>query len=264
MLTPEEPLSSVAYVYDGSPEGLLTAVFQAYANHEDPQDVVREGALQPRLGAVRAVRGDGRRSGRARAKRRAPHLRAGRPRRDRARLPVGRPCRRHRRLPLRAPRHAHRPRARRPRAPRRRPAFRAGPRGHERTALPPAVFAVRASEGRRMVRPLPPQSVGGPFAHGLVQRALQHAAVHDLRRGPRPCRRPTRGAAGIWSAPSPSRFPPPPTTRRSCRRPGSASTTPWPWRRATTPSCAASSCPSASGKDILEMHERIPSRKLAR
>lgn len=59
MLTPEEPLSSVAYVYDGSPEGLLTAVFQAYANHEDPQDVVREGALQPRLGqSVRFVETD--------------------------------------------------------------------------------------------------------------------------------------------------------------------------------------------------------------
>ena len=46
----EEPLAEVAYVYDGTTEGLLTAVFAAYANHEDPQDLVREGVLQPRLG----------------------------------------------------------------------------------------------------------------------------------------------------------------------------------------------------------------------
>lgn len=46
----EEPLENVAYIYDGSTEGLLTAVFMSYANHEDPQDVAREGVLQPRLG----------------------------------------------------------------------------------------------------------------------------------------------------------------------------------------------------------------------
>ncbi len=50
MLAREEPLSLVAYCYDGSTEGLLSAVFQAYANREDPQDVVRESAFQPRLG----------------------------------------------------------------------------------------------------------------------------------------------------------------------------------------------------------------------
>ena len=46
----EEPLENVAYIYDGSTEGLLTAVFMSYANHEDPQDVAKEGVLQPRLG----------------------------------------------------------------------------------------------------------------------------------------------------------------------------------------------------------------------
>lgn len=43
------PISNIAYVYDGSTEGLLSAVFLAYANHENPQDIVREGALQLRL-----------------------------------------------------------------------------------------------------------------------------------------------------------------------------------------------------------------------
>lgn len=44
-----ESLVNVAYVYDGSTEGLLTAIFYTYANHEHPQDIVREGVLQPRL-----------------------------------------------------------------------------------------------------------------------------------------------------------------------------------------------------------------------
>ncbi len=46
----ECPLQDVAYVYDGTTEGLFTAIFKAYENHEDPQDVVQEGILQPRLG----------------------------------------------------------------------------------------------------------------------------------------------------------------------------------------------------------------------
>ena len=50
MIAAEEPLTHVAYVYDGTPEGLLTAVFQAYANHEDPEDIARESSFQPRLG----------------------------------------------------------------------------------------------------------------------------------------------------------------------------------------------------------------------
>ncbi len=45
-----EPLSLVAYTFDGTTEGLLTAVFMAYARHEDPQDIAREDTLQPRLG----------------------------------------------------------------------------------------------------------------------------------------------------------------------------------------------------------------------
>lgn len=43
------PVSSIAYVYDRSTEGLLSAVFLAYANHENPQDIIREGAFQLRL-----------------------------------------------------------------------------------------------------------------------------------------------------------------------------------------------------------------------
>lgn len=42
--------SSIAYLYDGSPEGLLTAIFQAYARREVPEDVVREECAQLRLG----------------------------------------------------------------------------------------------------------------------------------------------------------------------------------------------------------------------
>lgn len=43
------PVSNIAYVYDGSTEGLLSAVFLAYANHENPQDIIREGSFQLRL-----------------------------------------------------------------------------------------------------------------------------------------------------------------------------------------------------------------------
>ncbi|MEG0016130.1 MAG: TIGR03915 family putative DNA repair protein [Gordonibacter sp.] len=49
-VSPEEPLAEVAYSHDGTLEGLLSAVFEAYARREDPQDVAREDSLQPRLG----------------------------------------------------------------------------------------------------------------------------------------------------------------------------------------------------------------------
>lgn len=49
-VSPVEAYESVAYVYDGSLEGLLSAIFAAYANHADPEDVVPSGQLQPRLG----------------------------------------------------------------------------------------------------------------------------------------------------------------------------------------------------------------------
>ncbi|WP_087881533.1 TIGR03915 family putative DNA repair protein [Arabiibacter massiliensis] len=52
MISPEEPLADAAYCYDGTPEGLFTAVFKAYELHEDPLDVVREACLQPRLGQI--------------------------------------------------------------------------------------------------------------------------------------------------------------------------------------------------------------------
>lgn len=45
-----EVYSDLAYVYDGSLEGLLSAVFAAYERHENPNDVEPESRLQPRLG----------------------------------------------------------------------------------------------------------------------------------------------------------------------------------------------------------------------
>lgn len=58
-LSPEEPLRDVAYCHDGSLEGLLSAVFEAYTRHEDPQDVAHEKVLQPRLGqTVRFIETD--------------------------------------------------------------------------------------------------------------------------------------------------------------------------------------------------------------
>lgn len=45
-----ELCEGVAYCYDDTVEGLLSAIFAAYANHEDPLDVVPERCLQPRLG----------------------------------------------------------------------------------------------------------------------------------------------------------------------------------------------------------------------
>ena len=54
-----EPLDNVAYVHDGTTEGLLTAIFQAYALHEQPEDFSTETALQPRLGqSVRYIETD--------------------------------------------------------------------------------------------------------------------------------------------------------------------------------------------------------------
>lgn len=45
-----EPLEDAAYLHDGSLEGLLSAVFQAYARHEEPTDIVAAERYQPRLG----------------------------------------------------------------------------------------------------------------------------------------------------------------------------------------------------------------------
>lgn len=46
---PAEPIQNVAYLYDGTLEGLLSAVFLAYERCEQPEDVVRECAYEPRL-----------------------------------------------------------------------------------------------------------------------------------------------------------------------------------------------------------------------
>lgn len=54
-----EPLGSVAYVHDGTTEGLLSAIFQAYALHEQPEDFSSAAGLQPRLGqSVRYIETD--------------------------------------------------------------------------------------------------------------------------------------------------------------------------------------------------------------
>ena len=54
-----EPLGNVAYVHDGTTEGLLSAIFQAYALHEQPEDFSSEAGLQPRLGqSVRYIETD--------------------------------------------------------------------------------------------------------------------------------------------------------------------------------------------------------------
>lgn len=46
----ETPLEQVAYVHDGTLEGLLTCVFLAYERHESPDDIVAESLFEPRLG----------------------------------------------------------------------------------------------------------------------------------------------------------------------------------------------------------------------
>lgn len=45
-----EPLEDAAYLYDGSLEGLLSAIFQSYARHEAPADIVAADRYRPRLG----------------------------------------------------------------------------------------------------------------------------------------------------------------------------------------------------------------------
>ncbi len=44
-----ELYDEVAYLFDGTAEGLFSAIFAAYANREDPSEVVRESDYQPRL-----------------------------------------------------------------------------------------------------------------------------------------------------------------------------------------------------------------------
>lgn len=46
----ETPLENVAYLHDGTLEGLLSAVFLAYERHEMPEDLVAEDRYEPRLG----------------------------------------------------------------------------------------------------------------------------------------------------------------------------------------------------------------------
>lgn len=44
-----EPLANVAYLHDGSLEGFLSCVFEAYVQHEAPEDIVDEARFEPRL-----------------------------------------------------------------------------------------------------------------------------------------------------------------------------------------------------------------------
>ena len=44
-----EPLANVAYLHDGSLEGFLSCVFEAYVQHEVPEDIVDEARFEPRL-----------------------------------------------------------------------------------------------------------------------------------------------------------------------------------------------------------------------
>ena len=41
--------STLRYLYDGSFEGLFTAVWEAYYAKEDPSEIIWEGAAQPNL-----------------------------------------------------------------------------------------------------------------------------------------------------------------------------------------------------------------------
>ena len=55
----EGPFFEVAYAHDGTLEGLLSAVFEAYARHEDPTDIVSAEHVQLRLGQMqRTIRTD--------------------------------------------------------------------------------------------------------------------------------------------------------------------------------------------------------------
>ena len=45
-----EPLAHVAYLHDGSLEGLFSCIFEAYSRHELPEDIVAESDYEPRLG----------------------------------------------------------------------------------------------------------------------------------------------------------------------------------------------------------------------
>ena len=44
-----EPLAHVAYLHDGSLEGLLCCIFESYVQHEVPEDIVCERDYQPRF-----------------------------------------------------------------------------------------------------------------------------------------------------------------------------------------------------------------------
>lgn len=53
------PLPCVAYLYDGTSEGLFSAIFDAYVNREDPEDFFGSSGFQPRIGqSLRSIETD--------------------------------------------------------------------------------------------------------------------------------------------------------------------------------------------------------------
>lgn len=49
----EETGTCLAYLYDGTLEGLLTCIFESYAAHEEPTDILKEAEdWQPRIGQI--------------------------------------------------------------------------------------------------------------------------------------------------------------------------------------------------------------------
>ncbi|MFR5091945.1 MAG: hypothetical protein ACLTDR_07960 [Adlercreutzia equolifaciens] len=75
---PPDIYDEVAYAYDGSLEGLLSAVFAAYERYERPTDVAPEERLQPRLGQRVALIPTDQRPGPARHEHPAPPVRRAR------------------------------------------------------------------------------------------------------------------------------------------------------------------------------------------
>lgn len=58
-MTHSNNIGSCAYLYDGTPEGLLCAVFETYVNHEMPDDIAPFDTFQPRLDqTIRTIKTD--------------------------------------------------------------------------------------------------------------------------------------------------------------------------------------------------------------
>ena len=183
MIAAEEPLAHIAYVYDGTPEGLLTAVFQAYANHEDPEDIAQGAAFQPRLDqSVRTIETDAALAERVKRGLVRATGKAGFNAVLHASLSddvqAGSVVYRFIRYAMRSNSSGNQ----RNRTPRGGPAHRTRPLGNERAASYAAIFALRVPQRKYMVCSLLSEGIGHTPAHGLVLSALQRRPLHDLRR----------------------------------------------------------------------------------